>query len=103
MRQINENEFASVTSKGAVLVEFGAEWCGPCKAMLPTLNRMSTEYSGKMEIVSVDIDHSPNLAAQHGVMSVPTMMLFKDGRIVERIVGATSETNLKKKIAEYVG
>jgi thioredoxin 1 len=102
MRQINENEFAAVTSKGAVLVEFGAEWCGPCKAMLPTLNRMSTEYQGKMEIVSVDIDHSPNLAAKHGVMSVPTMMLFKDGKIVERIVGATSEGNLKKKIGEHL-
>ena len=102
MRQINENDFGSVTSKGTVLVEFGAEWCGPCKAMLPTLNRMATELQGKMDIVSVDIDQSPALAAKHGVMSVPTMMLFKEGKVVERIVGAVSEQTLKKKIGEYL-
>lgn len=103
MREINENEFGAVTSKGTVLVEFGAEWCAPCKAMLPLLTRVATEYESKMSIVTVDIDKNPGAAAQAGVMSVPTMVLFKDGRQVERIVGAVTERDLKKKIDPYLG
>jgi thioredoxin 1 len=102
MREINENEFSSLTATGTVLVDFGAEWCGPCKAILPTLNRVATEYSGKMEIVSVDIDKQPTLAARHGVMSVPTLLLFRDGKQVERIVGAVSEKELKKRLDPHL-
>ena len=103
MREINDTEFDSLTSSGAVLIDFGAEWCGPCKAMLPTLKKLAAELDGKLSIYSVDIDRSPNLAARHGVMSVPTMLLFKDGRQVERIVGALSEGNLRKKLDGHVG
>lgn len=103
MREINENEFGAVTSKGTVLVEFGAEWCAPCKAMLPMLTRVATEYEAQMRIVTVDIDKNPAVAAQAGVMSVPTMLLFKDGRQVERIVGAISERDLKKKVDPHLG
>lgn len=103
MREINENEFGAVTSNGTVLVEFGAEWCAPCKAMLPLLNRMAGEYQSKMNVVSIDIDKNPNVAAQSGVMSVPTMVLYKNGKAVERIVGAVSERDLKKKIDPHLG
>jgi thioredoxin len=103
MKEINENEFSGVTSKGLVLVDFGAEWCGPCKAILPTLQKLSSELAGKLEVVSVDIDHSPALAARHGVMSVPTLLLFKNGAPVERIVGALSERDLRKKLDPHMG
>lgn len=103
MRQINDTEFDSLTSSGTILVDFGAEWCAPCKAILPLLERMSSEYQGKMDIVSVDIDRSPDLAARHGVMSVPTLLLFRDGKPVERIVGAVSEKELKRRVEPHVG
>jgi thioredoxin 1 len=102
MKQINETEFDSLTGSGTILVDFGAEWCAPCKAILPLLERMSAEYQGKMEIVSVDIDSSPDLAARHGVMSVPTLLLFRDGQPVERIVGAVSEKELKRRVEPHV-
>lgn len=102
MREINENEFDGLTANGTVLVDFGAEWCAPCKAILPLLERVSSEFQGRMEVVSVDIDRSPSLAARHGVMSVPTLLLFRDGKQVERIVGAVSEKELRKRIADYV-
>lgn len=103
MKEISEAEFDGVTSTGTVLIEFGAEWCGPCKAMLPVLRRLSTEYTGKMDVYSVDIDHSPAIAAKHGVMSVPTVVLYKGGKVVERMVGGLSERDLKKKIEPHIG
>jgi thioredoxin 1 len=103
MREINEAEFDRLTGSGAVLVEFGAEWCGPCKAMLPTLKKLSSEMTGRLDIYSVDIDHSPELAARQGVMSVPTLLLFKSGKQVERIVGAVSEGGLRKKLEPHLG
>jgi thioredoxin 1 len=102
MKEINENEFDSATTNGTVLIDFGAEWCAPCKALLPVLGKVATEYEGKMSVFSVDIDKSPSLAARHGVMSVPTMLLFRDGKQVERIVGAVSEKELKKRIDPFV-
>ncbi|MHB0969008.1 MAG: thioredoxin [Thermoanaerobaculia bacterium] len=103
MKEINESEFAGVTVKGAVLIDFGAEWCGPCKAMLPVLEKLSADYQGRLEIYSVDIDKDPTLAAKHGVMSVPTFLLFKDGKAVERVVGAMPEREMKKRIDPHVG
>jgi thioredoxin 1 len=102
MRELSENEFDSVTQNNTVLVDFSAEWCGPCKAMLPVLNRIAGEYQGKMEVFSVDIDQSPMLAARHGVMSVPTLLFFKDGKPVDRIIGAVSEKDLKRKIDAHL-
>jgi thioredoxin 1 len=102
MKEINGSEFKSVTASGLVLIDFTAEWCGPCKAMLPTLQRISTAYTGKLAVYSVDTDKAPEVASSQGVMSMPTLMLFKDGRMVERLVGAQSEGNLRKAIDPHV-
>jgi thioredoxin len=103
MKEINENEFSDKTSNGVVLIDFGAEWCGPCKTLLPILEKVSKDYEGKMNIYSVDIDRSPSLAARHGVMSVPTMLVFKDGRQIDRMVGLLPERELKKRIDGHLG
>lgn len=102
MKELGENEFEARTGRGAVLVDFSAEWCGPCKAMLPILSRISEQYADRLEIFSVDIDKSPALAMRHGVMSVPTFLLFSEGKAVERIVGAVSEKELRKTLDRHV-
>lgn len=103
MKEVSEGEFDAAISSGVVLVDFGAEWCAPCKAILPVLKKFSTDYEGRVEVLSVDIDRSPELAAKHGVMSVPTLLVFQSGRQVDRIVGAVSEGHLRKKIDPFIG
>lgn len=103
MKEISESEFDAAVSSGVVLVDFGAEWCAPCKAILPVLQKFSADYEGRVEVFSVDIDRFPSLAAKNGVMSVPTLLVFQGGRQVERIVGAVSEGHLRKKIDPFVG
>jgi thioredoxin 1 len=103
MNELNENDFDTKVGSGLALVDFGAEWCGPCKALVPTLTRISSAYEGRMSVYSVDIDSSPSLAARNGVMSVPTLILFKDGKAVDRVVGLISEGDLRTKIEGQIG
>ena len=103
MKQIGQNDFDGAVASGAVLVDFSAEWCGPCKTMLPVGERIAADYEGKLSVYTVDIDTDPEIAARHGVMSVPTMLVMKDGMAVERIVGAVSERDLRKKIEPHLG
>ncbi len=103
MRQIGQNDFDGAVASGAVLVDFSAEWCGPCKAMMPVVAKIAADYEGKLAVYTVDIDVDPEIAARHGVMSVPTMLVMKDGQPVERIVGAVSERDLRKKIEPHLG
>ena len=85
-----------------VLVDFWAEWCGPCKAMMPVLDELSGELSSKLKIVKVDIDKNALLAANLGIQSVPTLILFSDGDIQETIVGSTTLASLKDRIFPHV-
>lgn len=102
MKEINDTEFTSLTAKGFALVDFGAEWCAPCKAMIPVLKKISETYGAAVPIYSIDTDRFPELAARHGVMSLPTLLLFKNGAPVERIVGAVSEKELRKRLDPMV-
>ena len=103
MKQIGQSDFDGAVANGAVLVDFSAEWCGPCKTMMPVVEKIATDYEGKLSVYTVDIDTDPEIAARHGVMSVPTMLVMKDGMAVERIVGAVSERDLRKKIEPHLG
>ena len=100
---INASEFKDLVldSKGIVLVDFFATWCGPCKALAPTLEKLAPEFEGKVNIYKVDIDKSQQLASQYRVMSVPTMKIFKDGEVVETIAGLQSESALRDKLKYY--
>jgi thioredoxin 1 len=81
-----------------VLVDFWAEWCGPCKMIAPLLDELATEYDGKIKIAKVNIDDHQNLAAQFRVTAIPTLLIFKNGQVVEQMVGAKSKRDLKASL-----
>lgn len=81
-----------------VLVDFFAEWCGPCKMMGPVVDKIAQEYEGKAKVGKIDIDKNPDLAGKYNVMSVPTFMVFKQGKIVDTVIGAVSKEELTKNL-----
>ncbi len=95
---LNEQNFDEVISKGVALVDFWATWCGPCKMMAPNVEDIATEYRGKVSVGKVDVDECPDLAQRFGIMSIPTLIVFKDGVKQEVLVGY----RLKMQIAEVL-
>ena len=83
-----------------VLVDFWAAWCGPCKMIAPLIDELAKEYTGKMKIGKVDVDTNPKVATEYGVMSIPTIIFFKKGKVMNQLVGAASKQELKRKIEE---
>lgn len=102
MKIINENEFEATIANGVVLVDFFATWCGPCKMLTPVLEELSEELAGKIEIVKVDVDQSSNLAMRFNIMSVPTMLIFKNGQGVGTLQGYASKPQLLEKLQQYL-
>ncbi len=87
---------------GPVLVDFWAEWCGPCKMVAPILEEIATEQAGKIRIAKLNVDDAPATAQQFQVMSIPTLILFKDGEIQKRVVGARGKGQLLEEISEFL-
>lgn len=100
MSNIIEIEYNSqlpeVTREGLTLVDFYATWCGPCKMLAPVLSELAIQYEGKVQFAKLDVDELPVLAQEYQVMTVPTLMLFKDGIAIESAKGFYPETELKK-------
>ena len=86
-----------------VLVDFGAEWCGPCRALAPIVEDLAQEYNGRLKVGTVDIDKAQGVAREFGIMSVPTIIFFKNGQPVDKVTGLQGKANLAKRIDAVLG
>ena len=103
--EFNEGNFETevVNSEQPVLVDFWAEWCGPCKLLGPTIDELAGEYAGKVKIGKLDIDRAPNIAIRFGVQNIPTVILFERGQPAQRILGARPKSEFKKLLDSKLG
>lgn len=98
MKIVTKNEYDNEIKEGVVLVDFFAEWCGPCKMIAPVLEQLAPEFEGKAKIIKVDVDAEPSIAQRYGIMSIPTLILFKDSQVFKTVVGFQSKQMLEELI-----
>lgn len=102
--EFNQDNFNAevINSTNPVLVDFWAPWCGPCQRMAPILEEIENAYPGKLKVGKLNVDDNPALAQQYQVMSIPTLFVFKGGKIVEKIIGLTPREELEKMIQKHL-
>lgn len=98
VKQISDATFNNEVEAGIVLVDFWAPWCGPCKIIAPILDELSAEIGDAAKIVKINVDDNPESASKYNVMSIPTLLVFKDGQLVDQLVGVQSKEKLKAVI-----
>jgi len=101
---LNDRNFEEevLNSKLPVLVDFWAEWCRPCLMVAPVVEEISQKYAGRLKVGKLHVDESPLTAAKYGIQSIPTFIFFKDGKILNRVIGALSKVALEEKIGEIL-
>ncbi|MBI1770343.1 MAG: thioredoxin [Bacteroidetes bacterium] len=103
-RSVTDAEFEQevLNADQPVLVDFWAEWCGPCKTIAPSVEELAGEYDGKLKVTKMDVDANPRTAMQYGIRSIPTLMIFKGGQVVEQIIGAVPKRHLVEKLIPHL-
>ncbi|MFN7251592.1 MAG: thioredoxin [Anaerobacillus sp.] len=99
---VTDQTFTSETSEGVVLVDFWAPWCGPCKMIAPVLEELDAELAGKAKIVKIDVDENQETAGKFGVMSIPTLLVVKDGEVVDQVVGFQPKEALAELLNKHI-
>lgn len=94
LKDISENEFNDAIQNGLTLVDFWAPWCGPCKMQTPILEKVAEKVGNKVQILKVNVDNEQNIAAEYGIQSIPTLILFKNGAEIRKMIGLQNETSL---------
>ena len=102
--QFTDANFDSEVIKSAQLsvVDFWAEWCGPCRAIGPVIDELSKEYAGKVKVGKVNVDENPQVSMNFGITSIPAILFIKDGKVVDKLVGAQPKANFVKKIEQHM-
>ncbi len=103
-KAVTEREWETevLQSPTPVLVDFWAIWCGPCRLIAPIVEELATQYVGKLKVLKVDVDQEQNLAIRYGIMSIPTLLLFKGGRVVDQIVGALPRNVIEERVRRHL-
>ncbi|HNT52302.1 MAG TPA: thioredoxin [Candidatus Syntrophosphaera sp.] len=98
VKELDNTNFAEIVAQGTVLVDFWAAWCGPCRMIAPTIEELAREHP-EITVAKLNVDEYPELASRHGVMSIPTLLLFKDGTLRDTTIGVVSKSVLEKKLS----
>ena len=101
---VNDNSFKQEVLEESlpVLVDFWAVWCGPCLRFAPVIEEVAKEYQGRLKICKLNVDEAPNLASIYDIMSIPTLVIFKNGKVLDKIIGAPPKAELIKMIKKYI-
>lgn len=91
-----------ISADGLVMVDFWAVWCGPCQMVGPIVEELASEYEGKIKVLKLNTDDNPEIASRYQIMSIPTLNFFKDGKVIDRIVGAAPKKQFKEKIDQIL-
>lgn len=104
-RSVTDASFASdvLASEKPIMVDFWAEWCGPCRAVSPILDQIASEYSDKIDVVKMNVDENPDIPMQYQITSIPTMKVFKGGEVVKTVIGAKPKPALEADLQEFIG
>jgi len=100
--EINQSNMEETVKSGVSLVDFWAPWCGPCKMIAPAIDQLAQDFEGKANICKVNTEEEQDLTMKYGIRSIPTILFFKDGEIVDQLIGATSKAALEEKLNKYL-
>ncbi|MCB2188088.1 MAG: thioredoxin [Deltaproteobacteria bacterium] len=102
--QVNDDSFDAeiLKSDTPALVDFWASWCGPCRAIAPVVEEISEDYAGRVKVAKLNVDESPKTPGQYGIRAIPTLIMFKDGKVVDQITGAVSKSHIEQALAKLL-